>query len=93
MVSKLNSDRKPGEGAGAAISRIYKTIGLRGLFNGLGVRIVMIGTLTGAQWLIYDSFKVSLGVSGLLMTKYQKLMRVLASDDWRPLIAADDAKV
>jgi len=62
MVSKLNSDRKPGEGAGQAISRIYKTIGMKGLFNGLGTRIIMIGTLTGAQWLIYDSFKVFLGL-------------------------------
>lgn len=63
MVSKLNSDRKPGEGAGQAISRIYGNIGFKGLWNGLPVRIVMIGTLTAFQWLIYDSFKVYLGVS------------------------------
>jgi solute carrier family 25 phosphate transporter 3 len=68
MVSKLNSDRKAGEGAGAALARIYSKIGVKGLFNGLGVRIVMIGTLTGAQWLIYDSFKVFLGVSPLQET-------------------------
>lgn len=65
MVSKLNSDRKAGEGAMAAMSRIYGKIGTRGLFNGLGVRIIMIGTLTGSQFLIYDSFKVFLGVSML----------------------------
>lgn len=63
MVSKLNSDRKAGEGAMQAMGRIYKNIGFSGLFNGLPVRIIMIGTLTGAQWLIYDSFKVFLGVS------------------------------
>jgi solute carrier family 25 phosphate transporter 3 len=63
MVSKLNADRKAGEGAGAAISRIYSNIGFRGLWNGLPVRIGMIGTLTAFQWLIYDSFKVYLGVS------------------------------
>ncbi|KAJ9622806.1 Cu/Pi carrier [Taxawa tesnikishii (nom. ined.)] len=62
MVSKLNSDRKPGEGAGQAISRIYGNIGFKGLWNGLPVRIVMIGTLTAFQWLIYDSFKVYLGL-------------------------------
>lgn len=62
MVSKLNSDRKPGEGAGAALGRIYSNIGFRGLFNGVGIRIIMIGTLTGAQWLIYDTFKVFLGL-------------------------------
>ena len=63
MVSKLNSDRKAGESAMRAIGRIYGVIGAKGLFNGLGVRIVMIGTLTGAQWFLYDVFKVSLGVS------------------------------
>ncbi|PSK35016.1 hypothetical protein B9Z65_1599 [Elsinoe australis] len=62
MVSKLNSDRKPGEGAGKAMSRIYGNIGFAGLWNGLPVRIVMIGTLTAFQWLIYDSFKVALGL-------------------------------
>lgn len=61
MVSKLNADRKAGESAGAAIGRIYKNIGFMGLWNGLGVRIGMIGTLTAFQWLIYDTWKVSLG--------------------------------
>lgn len=63
MVSKLNSDRKAGEGAGQAVTRIYGNIGFKGLWNGLPVRIAMIGTLTAFQWLIYDSFKVYLGVS------------------------------
>lgn len=63
MVSKLNADRKAGEGAGQAMGRIYKNIGFKGLWNGLPVRIGMIGTLTAFQWLIYDSFKVYLGVS------------------------------
>lgn len=62
MVSKLNSDRKAGESAGKAISRIYGNIGFKGLWNGLPMRIVMIGSLTAFQWLIYDSFKVALGL-------------------------------
>ncbi|KAK1783694.1 mitochondrial carrier domain-containing protein [Copromyces sp. CBS 386.78] len=61
MVSKLNAYRKPGEGMGAVTSRIYKDIGFKGLWNGLPVRIVMIGTLTGLQWMIYDYFKVFMG--------------------------------
>ena len=40
MVSKLNADRQPGEGFGAAMSRIYGKIGFPGLWNGLPVRIV-----------------------------------------------------
>jgi solute carrier family 25 phosphate transporter 3 len=67
MVSKLNADRKAGEGAGQAISRIYGNIGFKGLWNGLPVRIGMIGTLTAFQWLIYDSFKVYLGVSSFFI--------------------------
>jgi solute carrier family 25 phosphate transporter 3 len=43
MVSKLNADRQAGEGFGAAMGRIYKNIGFGGLWNGLPVRIVMIG--------------------------------------------------
>ncbi|KPI44828.1 putative mitochondrial phosphate carrier protein [Cyphellophora attinorum] len=62
MVSKLNANRAPGEAFGAAIGRIYKDIGFGGLWNGLPVRIVMIGTLTGFQWMIYDSFKVFVGL-------------------------------
>jgi solute carrier family 25 phosphate transporter 3 len=57
MVSKLNATRKAGEGFGAAMGRIYKDIGFGGLWNGLPVRIVMIGTLTGLQWMIYGEFK------------------------------------
>lgn len=45
MVSKLNAVRKPGEAFGLAMNRIYADIGFRGLWNGLPVRIVMIGTL------------------------------------------------
>jgi len=62
MVSKLNANRQPGEAFGAAMSRIYKDIGFSGLWNGLPVRIVMIGTLTGLQWMIYDSFKIFMGL-------------------------------
>jgi len=62
MVSKLNANRQPGEGFGAATSRIYGDIGFRGLWNGLPVRIVMIGTLTGLQWMIYDYFKIFMGL-------------------------------
>lgn len=56
MVSKLNAGRQPGEAFGAAMGRIYKDIGFGGLWNGLPVCIVMIGTLTGLQWMIYGKF-------------------------------------
>ncbi len=62
MVSKVNADKKATESTGQAVGRIYKQIGFGGLWNGLPVRIVMIGTLTGLQWLLYDSFKVYVGL-------------------------------
>lgn len=86
MVSKLNSDRKKGEGAGQAIGRIYGKIGFGGLWNGLPVRIFMIGTLTAFQWLIYDSFKVYLGVSIERLILYVLVLtRIVAAYYWRTL--------
>lgn len=41
-----------GESATQAVSRIYKQIGFMGLWNGLFVRIIMLGTLTGFQWMM-----------------------------------------
>jgi solute carrier family 25 phosphate transporter 3 len=46
-----------------SIGQAVKNLGLVGLFTrGLPLRILMIGTLTGAQWMIYDSFKVMIGL-------------------------------
>ena len=45
-----------------SIKKIYGEIGLAGLWRGLSTRIIMIGTLTGLQWWIYDSFKTAVGL-------------------------------
>ncbi|KAI9799058.1 MAG: hypothetical protein M1833_004252 [Piccolia ochrophora] len=68
LVSKLNADRKPGESALSATSRIYGRIGFLGLWNGLPVRIVQIGTLTALQWLLYDTWKVRFPISSRLVS-------------------------
>jgi solute carrier family 25 phosphate transporter 3 len=52
LVSKLN--QSPGAALGEVIA---KAGGLPGLYKGLGMRIIMVGTLTGLQWWIYDGFK------------------------------------
>jgi hypothetical protein len=88
MVSKLNNDRKAGEGAGQAIGRIYGKIGFGGLWNGLPVRIFMIGTLTAFQWLIYDSFKVYLGVSSFQIFVFQAVL--LTSYSYLPPVVTDE---
>ncbi|XP_068665907.1 mitochondrial phosphate carrier protein 3, mitochondrial-like [Aristolochia californica] len=57
LVSFLNNAK------GSTVGDAVKKLGLWGLFTrGLPLRIVMIGTLTGAQWVIYDAFKISVGV-------------------------------
>lgn len=62
LVSLVNAERKSGESMGSAVGRIYSRIGFAGLWNGLPIRIFMVGTLTGFQWLIYDSFKIYVGL-------------------------------
>ncbi|KAI3752623.1 hypothetical protein L2E82_24658 [Cichorium intybus] len=48
---------------GATVGYAVKKLGMWGLFTcGLPLCIFMIGTLTGAQWGIYDSFKVFVGL-------------------------------
>lgn len=61
MVSKLNSFKGTGSNLDA-MKKIYADIGFKGLWTGLGPRILMVGTLTGLQWWIYDSFKSAMGL-------------------------------
>lgn len=61
MVSKLNSIKSQGSTLDN-VKKIYGDIGFNGLWKGLGTRIFMIGTLTGFQWWIYDSFKSAMGL-------------------------------
>jgi len=61
MVSKLNAVKSEGSTA-ENVKKIYAEIGFNGLWRGLGTRIIMIGTLTGLQWYIYDSFKTAIGL-------------------------------
>jgi solute carrier family 25 (mitochondrial phosphate transporter), member 3 len=48
---------------GKSVGQIASEVGFGNLATkGLGTRVVMIGTLTGFQWWIYDSFKSSMGL-------------------------------
>jgi solute carrier family 25 phosphate transporter 3 len=44
------------------LGKVLAELGPAGIWRGLGLRIFMVGTLTGLQWLIYDSFKVAVGL-------------------------------
>jgi len=61
MVSKLNNMKTEGSTM-SNVKLIYSQIGFAGLWRGLGTRIVMVGTLTGLQWWIYDTFKTMTGL-------------------------------
>lgn len=56
VVSKLNQAK------GSSAIDVAKSLGFRGMWNGLGPRIIMIGTLTALQWFIYDGVKVALAI-------------------------------
>jgi len=59
LVSQLGkADNK-----GKSIGTIASEVGLMNLCTkGLSTRVLMIGTLTGLQWWIYDSFKAAFGL-------------------------------
>lgn len=57
VVSKLNQ-----AGKGETALDVAKKLGFMGMWNGLGPRIIMIGTLTALQWFIYDGVKVGFGI-------------------------------
>jgi solute carrier family 25 phosphate transporter 3 len=56
VVSKLNQAK------GSSAIDVAKKLGFGGMWQGLGPRIVMIGTLTALQWFIYDGVKVALQI-------------------------------
>jgi len=59
LVSQLGKAQNAGKGVGTLINEL----GWYYLFTkGLGTRILMVGTLTGLQWWIYDTFKSSMGM-------------------------------
>ena len=59
IVSQMGKAENKGKGFG----QIASEVGMVNLATkGLGTRVVMIGTLTGFQWWIYDSFKTAMGL-------------------------------
>ena len=56
IVSYMNKAK------GATVGSAAKALGFKGCWQGLGPRIIMIGTLTALQWFIYDGVKVALAL-------------------------------
>ncbi|KAJ7064096.1 mitochondrial carrier domain-containing protein [Mycena amicta] len=59
LVSQLSK----AENKGKSMGQIVGEIGIGTLATkGLGTRVFMLGTLTGLQWWLYDSFKTTMGM-------------------------------
>jgi len=59
LVSQLGKAGNKGKSLGTIASEVgFVTLATKGL----GTRVIMIGTLTGFQWWIYDSFKSVMGL-------------------------------
>eukprot|EP00923_Selenidium_pygospionis_P043455 GHVN01074993.1.p1 GENE.GHVN01074993.1~~GHVN01074993.1.p1 ORF type:complete len:346 (+),score=33.74 GHVN01074993.1:198-1235(+) len=58
-VSQMGKPENKGKGFGTIVNEQgLKTM----LTKGLGTRILMVGTLTGLQWWIYDTYKTAMGM-------------------------------
>jgi solute carrier family 25 phosphate transporter 3 len=60
--SLVSAMGKP-QNSGKSFGQMASEIGMKQLCTkGLGTRVLMIGTLTGLQWWIYDTFKTTMGM-------------------------------
>lgn len=65
MLSLMNKSGAGGNGSTMSrLGNIARELGFKGLFNGLGARCVMVGTLTAAQFAIYGDIKRVLNATG-----------------------------
>jgi len=65
LLSKINKTKAlPGETVTSRLIKLTGELGVRGLFTGMGARLVMIGTLTAGQFAIYGDIKRVLGATG-----------------------------
>ena len=62
-ADNLVSQMAKAENKGKSFLQMANEQGIRNLFlRGLGTRILMVGTLTGLQWWIYDTWKTAMGL-------------------------------
>jgi len=62
-ADNLVSQRAKKQNVGKSFGQMARELGAWYLFTkGLGTRILMVGTLTGLQWWIYDTFKTAYGM-------------------------------
>ncbi|RSH90830.1 mitochondrial phosphate carrier protein [Saitozyma podzolica] len=65
LLSKINKTKgAPGQSVTSRLIQMAGQLGPSGLFTGMGARLVMIGTLTAGQFMIYGDIKKALNATG-----------------------------
>ncbi|KAG0166456.1 Cu/Pi carrier [Apophysomyces sp. BC1034] len=65
LLSKINKQKGvEGQSVSSRLASMARQLGAKGLFLGLGPRIVMVATLTAGQFAIYGDIKRVLGATG-----------------------------
>ncbi|ORX90939.1 mitochondrial carrier [Basidiobolus meristosporus CBS 931.73] len=64
LLSKINKQKGAEGSVTSRLIGLSKELGVKGLFIGLGPRIVMVGALTSLQFAIYGDIKRALGATG-----------------------------
>lgn len=73
LLSKINKQKGAEGSIVTRLATLAKELGVRGLFLGLGPRIVMVGALTSGQFAIYGDLKRVLGATkGVELAKAPK---------------------
>jgi len=65
LLSKINKSKgAPGQSTTSRLVQMAGQLGAKGLFTGMSARLVMIGTLTAGQFMIYGDIKKALNATG-----------------------------
>jgi len=65
LLSKINKTKgAPGQSTTSRLVSMAGQLGAKGLFTGMSARLVMIGTLTAGQFMIYGDIKKALNATG-----------------------------
>ncbi|KAI9634844.1 putative mitochondrial phosphate carrier protein [Dioszegia hungarica] len=65
LLSKINKAKgAPGQSTTSRLVSMASQLGVRGLFTGMSARLVMIGTLSAGQFMIYGDIKKALNATG-----------------------------
>lgn len=73
LLSKINKqEKKEGVSISSQLVKLARELGFKGLFLGLGARLVLVGVLTAGQFAIYGDIKRMLNATGAIEISKKK---------------------